>query len=70
MVKLDINKHPGIYLARAVSAPVEKQTIEIAGSMYLSTLLTHFLVSERGSSENPPKQKKLSVYSKNVKSRR
>lgn len=42
-----------IQLTRAVSAPVEKRTIEIAGSMFLSTLLTHYLVSERTSDEIP-----------------
>ena len=42
-----------IHLARAVSASIEKETIELAASMFFSTLLTHFLVGERASDEFP-----------------
>ncbi|HWI47119.1 MAG TPA: TetR/AcrR family transcriptional regulator [Rummeliibacillus sp.] len=45
----EINTH----LTRAVSVPIEKETIELAASMFLSTLLTHFLVGERASDEFP-----------------
>ncbi|MFJ8261046.1 TetR/AcrR family transcriptional regulator [Rummeliibacillus sp. NPDC094406] len=45
----EINTH----LTRAVSVPIEKETIEMAASMFLSTLLTHFLVGERASDEFP-----------------
>ncbi|MFO1443366.1 TetR/AcrR family transcriptional regulator [Bacillus sp. Bva_UNVM-123] len=40
-----------MHLTRAVSSPVEEQTIELATSMFLSTLLTHFLVGERATDE-------------------
>lgn len=40
-----------IHLTRAVSCPVDKQRIKLAASMFLSTLLTHFLVGERISDE-------------------
>ncbi|MFB6469296.1 TetR/AcrR family transcriptional regulator [Cytobacillus sp. Hz8] len=36
-----------MHLTRASSGSVEKETIELAASMFLSTLLTHFLVGER-----------------------
>lgn len=42
-----------IHLTRAVSSLVEKQKIELATSMFFSTLLTHFLVGER-ISDDPP----------------
>lgn len=41
-----------IHLTRAVSSPVEKQKIELATSMFFSTLLTHFFVGERISDES------------------
>lgn len=43
-----------VHLIRAVARPVEKQKIEIAASMILSTLFTHFLVVERVKGEKTP----------------
>ncbi|MFJ7730852.1 TetR/AcrR family transcriptional regulator [Lysinibacillus sp. NPDC097231] len=42
-----------MHLTRAVSAPIEKETIELSASMFLSTLLTHFLFGERASDKFP-----------------
>jgi len=48
-----MSKQINTHLTRAVSGPVKKQTIELATSMFLSTLLTHFLVGKRASDEIP-----------------
>ncbi|QTD39507.1 TetR/AcrR family transcriptional regulator [Sporosarcina sp. Te-1] len=44
-----INKH----LKRAVSSRVDETTIELATTMFLSTLLTHFMIGERAADETP-----------------
>lgn len=48
-----ISEQITMHLTRAVSGPVEKQKIELATSMFLSTLLTHFIVGKRISDEPP-----------------
>jgi len=48
-----MSKQINTHLTRAVSGPVKKQTIQLATSMFLSTLLTHFLVGKRASDEIP-----------------
>ncbi|WP_397538227.1 TetR/AcrR family transcriptional regulator [Rummeliibacillus pycnus] len=52
-----------IHLTRAVSVPIEEETIELAASMFLSTLLTHYLVGERASDEFPLEN---DTYIKNI----
>jgi AcrR family transcriptional regulator len=47
-----MSEHITMHLTRAVSGPVEKQKIELATSMFLSTLFTHFFVGERISDEH------------------
>ncbi|MBB4825046.1 AcrR family transcriptional regulator [Sporosarcina luteola] len=48
-ISKQINKH----LKRAVSSRVEEKTIELATTMFLSTLLTHFMIGERAADEIP-----------------
>lgn len=50
---LSISKQINMHLKRAVSSCVDDKTIELATTMFLSTLLTHFMIGERTADDVP-----------------
>jgi len=42
-----MREHASVFLSRIVPCSVEKRAIDIAASMFLSSILTHVLVEER-----------------------